>query len=315
MSTETACDKLVGFFSYKGGVGRTLVLCNTALALLQRLRSPTGEEYGVFCVDLDLPAPGILPIFGVSAKEQRVFHFIFKGPGLGQSLKTKATQLELDRPVPIRVLAEEFPDPAAIEYLTSLFYYPNANAESGGSSVQVVLNYFKDRGRIDFLAPFTLIDLGAGYGPLPEHAFRELDHLVVVVRADRQHRKALPGFLKLLDNASKNNVSRLSNIHTVLNQVPKRWVTNPIEREDFMTESGLKAFMEQDVEQRRTFQVAPILEAALTGETVFLPEEWSYSDSGTSEKAGMAISPRSKDETLFREAIDSLAQHLIGGND
>src|SRR4051812_44819450 len=42
------------FYSYKGGVGRTMALCNVAVALAAR---PTVSK--VLCVDLDFEAPGV----------------------------------------------------------------------------------------------------------------------------------------------------------------------------------------------------------------------------------------------------------------
>ena len=42
---------IVTFYSYKGGVGRTFVLANTAVRLAQ-------WGYHVLCIDWDLDAPG-----------------------------------------------------------------------------------------------------------------------------------------------------------------------------------------------------------------------------------------------------------------
>ena len=53
--------KIVAFYSYKGGVGRSLSLANAAISLSQRGRR-------VVCVDFDLEAGGLHTIFGSTPK-------------------------------------------------------------------------------------------------------------------------------------------------------------------------------------------------------------------------------------------------------
>jgi cellulose biosynthesis protein BcsQ/tetratricopeptide (TPR) repeat protein len=59
MSTKPPDGRVITFYSYKGGVGRTMTLANVA----QRL----AEKYGlkVIAVDWDLEAPGLHPFFGI----------------------------------------------------------------------------------------------------------------------------------------------------------------------------------------------------------------------------------------------------------
>jgi cellulose biosynthesis protein BcsQ len=51
--------KVVAFYSYKGGVGRTMALCHVALQLIRSHTSQRRESPRVLCIDLDLEAPGI----------------------------------------------------------------------------------------------------------------------------------------------------------------------------------------------------------------------------------------------------------------
>jgi MinD-like ATPase involved in chromosome partitioning or flagellar assembly len=54
----------VSFYSYKGGVGRSITLSNVAVLLAQQ-----GNR--VVCIDFDLEAGGLHTIFGVDLKEIR----------------------------------------------------------------------------------------------------------------------------------------------------------------------------------------------------------------------------------------------------
>jgi MinD-like ATPase involved in chromosome partitioning or flagellar assembly len=54
--------EIVSFYSYKGGVGRSLSLANVAAVLAQR-----GKR--VVCIDFDLEAGGLHTIFGVDATQ------------------------------------------------------------------------------------------------------------------------------------------------------------------------------------------------------------------------------------------------------
>jgi tetratricopeptide (TPR) repeat protein/cellulose biosynthesis protein BcsQ len=59
MTEETAPGDVITFYSYKGGVGRTMALANVACLLA--LRRPSGK--GVLMVDWDLEAPGLHRFF------------------------------------------------------------------------------------------------------------------------------------------------------------------------------------------------------------------------------------------------------------
>jgi Mrp family chromosome partitioning ATPase len=51
--------KIVAFYSYKGGVGRTMALCNVATWLARRHAATASPHLRIVCVDLDVDAPGV----------------------------------------------------------------------------------------------------------------------------------------------------------------------------------------------------------------------------------------------------------------
>ena len=55
---------IISFYSYKGGVGRSMLLANVAVVLAQRKRR-------VVCIDFDLEAGGLHTIFGIEPKDIR----------------------------------------------------------------------------------------------------------------------------------------------------------------------------------------------------------------------------------------------------
>ncbi len=78
--------QVVGFYSYKGGVGRTMALCNVAAQLARqhakRKAQSRSKALGskpkslrILCVDLDLEAPGI-PAYLPPAKDTKVKGFL-----------------------------------------------------------------------------------------------------------------------------------------------------------------------------------------------------------------------------------------------
>ena len=59
--------QIIAFYSYKGGVGRTMALCNTAAFLSSA--NAKRENVRILCIDLDLEAPGV-PSFLPPVSEQ-----------------------------------------------------------------------------------------------------------------------------------------------------------------------------------------------------------------------------------------------------
>ena len=313
-------QQVVGFFSYKGGVGRTVVLCNTALALVQAMRDRTDAEHGVFIADLDLHAPGVLPIFGLNVRKTDVFSGILDNRWIHQNIKDKAVQLSFaDDSVPVYMLADLTPDRHAIELTHQLF-----GGEANPEALPNAIAYLRERGKEEFKAPITLIDLGSGYGELPRKAFSLLDQLVVVARADRQHRQALPNILRGLGGTFET--AHRPGVHVVLNQLPAGWLqTKSEELSCFRDEAGLQTFLTEnqsgEYQQVRTLACMPLITSALTQERVLFPKKWNYTDPDISVDVSTSASPgefttiaqkaQNKAERQMLAVVESLCCNIL----
>lgn len=51
--------KIIAFYSYKGGVGRTMAMCNVASHIARENAEKERREARILCMDLDLEAPGV----------------------------------------------------------------------------------------------------------------------------------------------------------------------------------------------------------------------------------------------------------------
>lgn len=76
---SVAPGKIVTFYSYKGGVGRTFALANVA-ALLARW------QFRVLCIDWDIEAPGLDHYFGTSLAEPGLVDMFSRWSGRGEPL-------------------------------------------------------------------------------------------------------------------------------------------------------------------------------------------------------------------------------------
>lgn len=306
-------NQLVGFFSYKGGVGRTVALCNTALALLHQMRQRSGVSHGLLCVDFDLAAPGILPIFGLKQDNVNVFQPMLQGEiDRTTSIKDDCVELSLGDENPrLHVFAENEPDEYSISFMTEIF-------KEGGNrqKMDFIVEVLRERAREDFSAPITLVDLGAGFGFLPRYLFGMLDHLVLVARGDRQHRAIMP---ELLDGFRETyELERNPSVHVVLNQLPSAWLEpGNDELAEFLAESGIEKFMSEveadRTDHQRTLEKIPLVDRALTHETVFFPEDWLVSDSTASpaSQSRFIRQVETDSERMLRTAGRNIAASIL----
>src|SRR5881398_1050556 len=86
----------VTFYSYKGGVGRSMALANLAALLARRGRR-------VFMIDFDLEAPGLdsFQEFGIEAKKQGVVEYAheFQQKKIAPELSAYVQECQFSRPV------------------------------------------------------------------------------------------------------------------------------------------------------------------------------------------------------------------------
>jgi MinD-like ATPase involved in chromosome partitioning or flagellar assembly len=97
--------KIITFYSYKGGVGRTMALANTAILLSQ-------WGYSVLMIDFDLEAPGLPNFFksfidiSVANNTRGLVDFLFEINGLSHaSLLDALNMVEINLPHPMGCLS------------------------------------------------------------------------------------------------------------------------------------------------------------------------------------------------------------------
>lgn len=305
-------QQVVGFFSYKGGVGRTVTLCNVSLALLQKMFEETDAPHGILSVDFDLAAPGILPILGLEPRRSEIFQPLLKNDvGMEDSIAEDCVQLTLEgRDIPLHIFAENKPEPDAIEMANKIF------CDTGHpGAMTFAFNYLKERAREDFEAPFTFLDLGSGFGALASHVFGLLDHLVLTIRGDRQHRQSLPALLEGFEEVFE--FEHRPSVHVLLNQIPDSWMGDEDpEFLQFMEDTKLRAFLEhegdsEDVQQQRTLQKVPLIRSALTHETVLYPKSWKFTNGGGESNSQQIRQAEGADEVALRDAAWAIAESIL----
>lgn len=306
---------LVGFFSYKGGVGRTAILCNTALALLQQLWNQDREQ-GMFLVDLDYAAPGILPMLGLTLEHKGdIFEHILDGVSDSRSLKSYVRQFDGDGSLPpLYVLGSEHASRKAVTYM-SRQARASAADDVDPNEFARVLEYLRRRGVEDFAAPLTLVDLGSGLDLMPRDAIGIVDQLVLVARADRQHRHALPELLSGIESAFQKH-KRPAKVIIVLNQVPTSWCNEETAvMAEFKQRSEIDLFLSNSPPPTRSFFCAPMMESALTSEVILVPDDWRFDRPDDQGLEADVLRPcgDAQAERVFCDAMGSVAAAIYRG--
>lgn len=179
-------SQLVSFYSYKGGVGRSLALSNVAVFLAQRGRR-------VICIDFDLEAGGLHTIFGLDSKDVKV------------SLLDMLTFITPPDAKPSLIdLTSKIPDTSK---KGSLLLLPTI---SESRKVREVLDVGRDLPMLlggiisqinDIYNPhYILVDCRSGFAELASVPILKTDKLVCVMRPNRQNVDGLRILLDILEN-------------------------------------------------------------------------------------------------------------------
>lgn len=189
----------MSFYSYKGGVGRSLSLANVAALL-------AGRDKRVVCIDFDLEAGGLHTIFGIEPSSLRLTLLdlltAIKPPNIGAAMVNLSGQLkktdgelwllptvsETDKVV--KVL-----DPS--RDLTMLL----------GSIIDTIVELYNPN--------YIFIDSRSGFAELASASILKADRLVCVLRPNRQNAEGLKMLLDILDTLPSRPDTFL-----VLSQVP-----------------------------------------------------------------------------------------------
>ncbi len=179
--TDVAKPAIVAFYSFKGGVGRTVALSSVALLLAQ-------AGHKVVVVDLDLEAPGAAPfILGAAAlPADGVVDYLVEWQLQGANPPTLApfVALQADASLvgsePIRVLASGAVNVAFVEKVARLDFeaYTNQGANP--------LTELASQIAAEYQPAFILLDVRSGLHDLGGLSLNVLSHLNVLFSRDSE---------------------------------------------------------------------------------------------------------------------------------
>ena len=192
--------QVVSFYSFKGGVGRSLLLANVAVSLAQR-------ELKVMCVDFDLTSGGLHNFFGLSSKD------------LGNTLLDLFDQLS---PEDIGRVAIDVSETVGVSSKSGKVWLLPTVAEPAklsftfevaqdlGASFAVILDEVDEL----FKPDFVLIDCSSGFSELASGPILKADYLICVLRPNKQNSEGIRMLLDIL-----STVGNSPKVLLVLNQV------------------------------------------------------------------------------------------------
>jgi Tfp pilus assembly protein PilF/cellulose biosynthesis protein BcsQ len=240
MSNITA--KFITFYSFKGGVGRSMALINTAAIL-------AGKGFKVLAIDLDLEAPGISYLSinnerDESGNELNGFVDLMldaKKNGIDSDLFSKNSAYiaeKYTRLFDLPKINPEFPDgslsimPAGRlnEGYSDRFNTLNLNDLYAQGLGEPLIRAFKEKLANSALYDYIFVDSRTGFSDEAGICTRDLaDHLLVLSGLNRQNVEGTSEFLRALRGSSEKKRS----LQIVLSPVPNG--------EDALTESREKA--------------------------------------------------------------------------
>lgn len=202
----------VSFYSYKGGVGRSLSLTNVAVVLARR-------AWRVVCIDFDLEAGGLCTIFGVERSQIR-FDILdmLRTPGppdVGRARIDLTKQLGLAENKGQLVLIPTITEARKI-----------LDVVQSGRDLPRFLHDLIEQIESEFNPHYILIDSRSGFADLASAAILEANRLVCVLRPNRQNAEGLRLFLDIVSGCRPSPSTFL-----VLSQVPelpqtKSWISH-----------------------------------------------------------------------------------------
>ena len=192
---------IVSFYSYKGGVGRSISLCNVAVLLAQRNKR-------VVCIDFDLEAGGLHTIFGIDPKN------------ISYSVLDLLTTISTVPNVESAVL-DLTPHLPSCGNASRLWLMPAVSEAAKVTKLERVRDFPALFGRIlkyltDSYNPhYILVDSRSGFAELANAPLMRADRLVCVLRPNRQNTEGLKNLLDVLSIFPKPPETFL-----VLSQIP-----------------------------------------------------------------------------------------------
>lgn len=195
-------SEIVSFYSYKGGVGRSLTLANVAVLLARR-------GFRVACIDFDLEAGGLHTIFGIEARSIKHTLLDFLAvPGLPD---IERGVLDLTSTLP-----HHCPE-GRLYLLPTVSEVKRVNdALESRRDLPMLLGSVISQLENLCLPNFIFIDSRSGFAELAAATIRESERLVCVLRPNKQNMEGLRLLLDILDS-----IRRPPRTFLALSQVPE----------------------------------------------------------------------------------------------
>ncbi|MCX6579519.1 MAG: AAA family ATPase [Candidatus Aminicenantes bacterium] len=192
--------KKIAFWSYKGGTGRTLTLCNTAVELMRM-----GKNVGI--IDLDWEAPGVPLLFKLDPE------FIEKRPSLTDLIIHRVIGILSKAVHEVTGLVSNPPLRGRL-YILPTINSPELDNIKFDDDTFIFLNAIFDNFIQVYMLDYLLIDTRTGFSVTSGLAANFADATFICLRLDRQNvsgvEKAIKGF--------KINGAKF---HLIFSNVPK----------------------------------------------------------------------------------------------
>lgn len=159
------------FYSFKGGTGRTTGTANVGASLAQMGKN-------VMCIDLDIEAPGLHVVFGVSPREKTIKDYL-KFSGKEFSYPEVLINLKEEKNWEISGNLYLLPASIGVETATD---YSGTRIKDLLKDLFIKISQDKDL-KIDYL----LIDSANGYGDMAAYSMALSEHLLLFFKWSRQH--------------------------------------------------------------------------------------------------------------------------------
>jgi MinD-like ATPase involved in chromosome partitioning or flagellar assembly len=202
-------SRVVSFYSFKGGVGRSLLLANVAISLAER-------DLRVMCVDFDLTSGGLHNFFGVANNQ------------LENTLLDLFDQLS---PEDVGSVAIDVTETVGVSSRTGKVWLLPTLAEPAKLSVTFDVQDIGARFALIvdevanlFNPDFILIDCPSGFSELASGPILEADYLICVLRPNTQNSEGIRMLLDILSTVGNSPAVLLA-----LNQIPSAEELNLIQ--------------------------------------------------------------------------------------
>lgn len=195
---------IITFYSYKGGVGRSILLANTAYLL-------ASKGYNVVCVDFDLEAGGLHSIFAINNVNVTSLQVL-----LGNRLLTlvNVSNIKIPKGGSIKILPTVSTEGNLVNILL----------ESPPSNIMIRMKQVLEQINNEFNPDFILVDSRSGINEVMQALFDKSNIVALVLRPNRQN---LVGGNAILDylNTQRNILPIL-----VISQVITEGYSDVLER-------------------------------------------------------------------------------------